>query len=135
VNSESKAAERKMTNKTIYTSLLKPYKLDKLNFGRSGFAALYRWENELFSLLQCEYKLCTHMWLLRFNEEDILIVMGMWYKHHSIKGNYARLKNQIIPETYLFTREIIRERRHAEYQKRKAKREELGIQSSQRRSA
>lgn len=104
----------------IYTCGLKPYKRRKLFFS-SHFRSLYCEPQPDLSVMQCEYKLCTHMWLQRLREDDIEIVMAWWYRRHNIKGNWGRLRHQIIPETYAFAKPILKEQRHAEYIKAKEK--------------
>lgn len=111
-----------MNNNDIYTHTLKPYQRKQLFYKRSKFAALYKCEEKSsFTQLQYEYKICTHLWLLRFSEKSILAVMAMWYAKHGIKPNWIRLRKEIIPKTFLFTKETNRLRRAEEYLRRKAR--------------
>jgi hypothetical protein len=109
------------SNTAIYISGLKTYKAKKLFYSKH-FRALYRGEDSELSLIQYEYKLCTHMWLQRMREEDIVAVMGWWYARHHVNGNWGRLRRQIIPDTYRFTRAVLKQQRHAEYLRAKQRR-------------
>lgn len=121
----------KDSNTAIYISGLKTYKANKLFYSKHFRALYYRQDADL-SIVQYEYKLCTQMWLQRMREEDIVLVMAWWYSRHGINGNWGRLRCQIIPDTYLFTRSVVKAKRHQEYLRAKHRRL---LKQGERRSA
>lgn len=108
----------------IYTHTLKQYQIDKLfKFRKSNFLKLYRCEVPRFTQYKYEYEICKWLCLNGFNDKSIFAVMTMWYVYHSIKPNWTRLKNEIIPRSREKMRPIMQERRHKHYLKGKAKQE------------
>jgi hypothetical protein len=108
-------------NKDIYTSI-KPYKRKRLFYSKY-FRSLYNGQHEpALTLTQYEFKICTHCWLQRCREEDIITIMGWWYAKHSIKGNWWHLRHVVIPETYQRTRKTVKAQKKVENDKAKAKR-------------
>ncbi len=108
-------------NEDIYTGL-KPYKRKRLFYSKY-FRFLYNGQHKPnLTLLQYEFKICTHCWLQRLREDEILTVMGWWYKRHGINGNWWHLRHVVIPETYRSTRETVKAQRKAENERAKAKR-------------
>jgi hypothetical protein len=114
----------------IHTDI-KPYKLKKLFYSRNFRSLYYDFDDEV-NILQREYQLCTHLWLRWFRKEEIVIVMGWWYHKHNLKGNWGRLKTQIIPDTYSFTRSALKERKHQEYLRRKERQRQKKLESKQK---
>jgi hypothetical protein len=105
--------------------VIKKYKLNRLNFSltqNKDFHSVWTCANAAtMSQLRHEYKICTHLWLLRFNKEDVDTAMIWWYQMHGLNCDYHHLRKVVMPKTYYFTRPYMKAQRAAEYQRRKAR--------------
>jgi hypothetical protein len=96
-------------------------KLKKLSYRNGGYPELRDWHDKSLTRTQLEYKLVNWLFRQRFNQDDIRIVLGAWWKRHHLRPNWTALNTQIIPDCWAFTFPVVQARRHEEYLRRKEK--------------
>jgi hypothetical protein len=107
--------------------VIKPYKLSRLRYSQHNnkvFRSLWNCTDPTLKKVQYEYKICTHLWLLRFNQKDVENVMMWWYRQNAVHSDFRHMRNVIMRDTYLFTQSQIKKDRHEEYLRRKARKAE-----------
>ena len=106
----------------IYPTI-KEYKRKRL-FYSSHFRNLYNGDVEpAITENQYLYRMCIHCWLQRLREEDIVTVIGAWWKKHNTVPKFAHLRHVVIPRTYEWTNATVKAQKKAENERAKAKRE------------
>lgn len=97
----------------------------KLFFSKYFQALFYRNLGDSITTNQYEYRISTHLYLQRFTHDDIVAVMKSWYRRHhiaNVRGHFAHLRHEVIPEAYRYTREIVKANRRKEYLAAKGRR-------------